>query len=293
MYVRACFTFRYLDIIVSTIRYYCYIFRYYCYYIYNLIFNIFIYQATSSVAERSLCTSPTVEKDQLSTTSQKDEEPVSAIFSLQDDTKESVKEETTSVILEEVILDDDDEDSIEEFDPEDPDLQEQEEQVEEGQKKESPAVYKYDMALKSYVRVEEIIEEVISTTEIPTEIASTETVTTETVSTEVVPTQVVPTQTTQIPTQVVPTRTDDEGESSKEGGQPNILKKRLLVPSRTSLEGESGSSGGENSPKVPKLDLDNPLSVKKASEEDGVMYVTVKGAKPNEILLVKVSLLDT
>lgn len=35
-----------------------------------------------------------------------------------------------------------------------------------------------------------------------------------------------------------------------------------------------------------KLDLENPINVRK--QEDGVMYVTVKGSNPNELLLIKV-----
>lgn len=154
-------------------------------------------------------------------------------------------------------MDDDDEDSIEEFDPEDPDFQEQQEQVEEMQQEEEPpAIYKYDMTRKSYVRLEGTAEEA-----------------------------------TVAANQVVPICVDIEGENSKEAGQPNILKKRLLMSRRPSLEGESGSSG-ETAAKMQKLDLNNTLSVNNAHEEDGVIYVTVKGAKPNEILLVKVSTRD-
>ncbi|XP_014474425.1 PREDICTED: uncharacterized protein LOC106744289 isoform X2 [Dinoponera quadriceps] len=226
----------------------------------------------TSVAEENLFTSSPINEDEPSPTSQKDEEPVSAIFSLQDDTKESTEEQEAIGIFEEVVEvvgdddEEDDDDSIEEFDPEDPedDFQEQDVQVEEVQQEESPAVYKYDMALKSYVRLEGTAEEAIAAT---TPVLA--------------------------PTQVVPVCAEgEEEEGSREPGQPNILKKRLLMPARTNLEGESGSSGGETAAKVQKLDLNNPLSVNNAPEEDGVMYVTVKGAKPNEILLVKVKKMD-
>ncbi|XP_025163414.1 uncharacterized protein LOC105188143 isoform X2 [Harpegnathos saltator] len=213
-----------------------------------------------SVAEKNFLTPSTIEEDQPSsaTHSQKDEEPVPVIFSLQDNTKESTVEQSVGIFEEVVEIDDeDDEDSIEEFDPEDPDFQEQEEQGKEGQQEESPAVYKYDMARKSYVRLEGAAEEVTTAV-----------------------------------TQVMPTCIEAEEESPKEAGQPNILKKRLLMPSRTSTEGESGSSGGESAPKVQKLDLNNFFSANNAPEEDGVMYVTVKGSKPNEILLVKVKKMD-
>ncbi|OXU31167.1 hypothetical protein TSAR_006479 [Trichomalopsis sarcophagae] len=38
--------------------------------------------------------------------------------------------------------------------------------------------------------------------------------------------------------------------------------------------------------KIPKLDLQNSTKIK--TQEDGVMYVTAKGSKPNEVLLIKV-----
>ncbi|XP_032664985.1 uncharacterized protein LOC116841310 [Odontomachus brunneus] len=226
----------------------------------------------STLDEKNLATSLTMDENQPSSTSQKDEKLVSPIFSLQDDIKVDIKESTEELgaggIFEEVVMevDDDDEDSIEEFDPEDPDLlQEQQEQIEiqeeqvEIQQEEPPAIYNYDIARKSYVRLEGIVEEAA----------------------------------TVAANQVVPICVDGEGEeSSRDIGQPNILKKRLLMPTRTSLEGESGSSGPETAAKMQKLDLNNPLSVNNAREEDGVMYVTVKGAKPNELLLVKVKKMD-
>lgn len=143
-----------------------------------------------------------------------------------------------------------DDESIEEFDPEDPSFQEEEEDEEFAR---SPAaIYKYDMLAKSYVRMEEG-EEVVS---IKSEISQT---------------------------------SEGEGENQKEGiRQPNILKRRLL--STTSAKDEVQNE--ESTPKeckVQKLDLNNPLSVNNTPQEDGIMYVTVKGSKPNELLLVKVS----
>lgn len=281
--------------------------RHYCYI--SLIYTdtfLYTYQPAASVTEKNLSKS-TKNEDQSPPVSQKHEEPVSAIFSLQDDTKDGVKnlvdstEEQGAVgIYEEVIeVDDDDDDSIEEFDPEDPDFQEQEEQVEEQvvevKQDVSPAIYKYDIARKSYVRVAEeamaVTTQIASTPVVSTPVVSTPVVPTPLVSTPVVPTPVVPTPV--ISTQVVLTHIEGERQNLREAEQPNILKKRLLMPTKTSLEEESGSSGGEPAPKIQKLDLNNPLSVNNAPEEDGVMYVTVKGAKPNELLLVKVGILDT
>lgn len=166
---------------------------------------------------------------------------------------ESATQKQEDKIFEATIWREDDEESIEEFDPEDPDFQEQDEDENKDKtEKVSPAVYKYDMALKSYVRLEEGACE--KTADAPQSGLSL---------------------------------TEGE-EDQKEAKQPNILKKRLLMPmTMTNLIKEAGSSKGEPTPKMQKLDFNNPLSVKNAPE-DGIMYVTVKGAKPNEILLVKV-----
>lgn len=150
----------------------------------------------------------------------------------------------------EEIVEAEDEESIEEFDPEDPAFQEDEEEP----AKSTAAIYKYDMTAKCYVKMDE---------------------------SEAVPAKPVVSQVS-------------ENEGEKDGvRQPNILKKRLLMPSVTKNKGEdevqSGTEGNSKECKKQKLDLNNPLNVNSASEENGIMYVTVKGSKPNEILLVKVS----
>ncbi|XP_076687339.1 uncharacterized protein LOC143378996 [Andrena cerasifolii] len=91
-------------------------------------------------------------------------------------------------------------------------------------------------------------------------------------------------------------------ESTKEfGKQPNILKRRLLLQSKKESTEEtdenncqsnvSDKNGGHKDIKVQKLDVHNPLSIN-SNQEDGIMYVTVKGSKPNELLLVKVKKMD-
>lgn len=91
-------------------------------------------------------------------------------------------------------------------------------------------------------------------------------------------------------------------ESTKEfGKQPNILKRRLLLQSKkesteetdenTCQSSVSDKNGGHKDIKVQKLDVHNPLSIN-SNQEDGIMYVTVKGSKPNELLLVKVKKMD-
>lgn len=151
----------------------------------------------------------------------------------------------------EEVAEGEDEESIEEFDPEDPAFQEDEEEEEFSR---SPAaVYKYDMLAKSYVKVEGD-EEIVSISQ----------------------------------------TSECEGENQKEGmKQPNILKRRLLMSTTSkSWENDEIQNEMESIPKeckMQKLDLNNPLSVNNTSHEDGIMYVTVKGSKPNEILLVKVS----
>lgn len=183
---------------------------------------------------------------------------ICAIFSLNNESKMEEEEEGARVgggIFEE-IAEGEDEESIEEFDPEDPAFHEDEEEEEFSR---SPAaVYKYDMLAKSYVRVEGG-EEVVS---MKSGITQT---------------------------------SEGEGENQREGmRQPNILKRRLLMSTTTTKSEEKDGMQNEvestlKECKVQKLDLNNPLSVNNAPHEDGIMYVTVKGSKPNEILLVKVS----
>ncbi|XP_012219574.1 uncharacterized protein [Linepithema humile] len=205
---------------------------------------------------RSLSPS-TKQENQLDLGNQKDVPKICAIFSLNNkskvDSEETEDVQTGGGIFEEMI-EGEDEESIEEFDPEDPAFQEDEEESE----KSSAAVYKYDMMAKSYVRMDE--SEAVSMKSTVSQIS--------------------------------------ESEGEKDGvRQPNILKRRLLMPSMvTKSRGEDEvQSGIESSPKdckVQKLDLNNPLNVNSTPEEDGIMYVTVKGSKPNEILLVKVKKME-
>lgn len=223
---------------------------------------------------------------------------ICAIFSLNNESKVNSEKEKTKNddedeedeivqigpgIFEEVA-EGEDEESIEEFDPEDPALLEDEEEEEEeeggeegeeggeegeggggGQGKEveeessssrSPAtVYKYDMAAKSYVRLERS-EEGVSVKSGASQIS------------------------------------EGEGENQREGmRQPNILKRKLIIPTITTKNegGEDELQSIVEERKVQKLDTNNLSNVNGPLEEDGIMYVTVKGSKPNEILLVKVS----
>lgn len=91
-------------------------------------------------------------------------------------------------------------------------------------------------------------------------------------------------------------------ESTKEcSKQPNILKRRLLLQNKKGSIEEtdenicqsniSDKTGSHKDLKVQKLDVNNSLNIN-SNQEDGIMYVTVKGSKPNEILLVKVKKMD-
>lgn len=152
----------------------------------------------------------------------------------------------------EEVAEGDDEESIEEFDPEDPALLEEEEEEEEFSR--SPeTVYKYDMAAKSYVRLERSEERV------SVKSGASQT---------------------------------SEGEGEKKEGikQPNILKRKLIIPMVTTKNGgEDEVQSIVEERKVQKLDTNNLSNTNNPPEEDGIMYVTVKGSKPNELLLVKVS----
>lgn len=217
-----------------------------------------------SIIQQNPSLSSTKQESQIIMKNQEDDSApkICGIFSLKNESK-MTEEDGTEVgggIFEEMAEGEEDEESIEEFDPEDPTFQEEEDEEEEFLR--SPAaVYKYDMLAKSYVRVEG-----------GEEIVSMKSGITQTL--------------------------DGEGENQREGmRQPNILKRRLLMSTTTTKSGEKDGMQNEvestlKECKVQKLDLNNPLSVNNAPHEDGVMYVTVKGSKPNEILLVKVKKMD-
>ncbi|XP_063982465.1 uncharacterized protein LOC135165267 [Diachasmimorpha longicaudata] len=85
--------------------------------------------------------------------------------------------------------------------------------------------------------------------------------------------------------------------TNEEGGKnsPRKVLKRKASLGKDSLDSQSMSETEtpKKSLKEPKLQklMGNPLNVSPAGEE-GVMYVTVKGPKPNELLLVKVKKMD-
>lgn len=157
----------------------------------------------------------------------------------------------------EEVAEGEDEESIEEFDPEDPALMEDEQEEEEEEEKEGlsrslKTVYKYDMAADSYVRVEGNDERV----SVESEASQT-----------------------------------SGNENLREGmRQPNILKRKLVTSNKN--DGEDEVQNIVEQHKVQKLDSNNLLNINNPPEEDGIMYVTVKGSKPNEILLVKVKKMD-
>jgi len=167
----------------------------------------------------------------------------------------------------EEIVEGEDEESIEEFDPEDPAFQDNEEEEEEEFLR-SPIVYKYDVDTKLYMRMDEN-EGILTKPEI-----------------------------FQISETRSPT-SSDEKQNQKEGTKPGSLKRKLQISNMTMTTAEAIKNGEENETqnkieglkecKIQKMDLNNPLNINNVPEEDGIMYVTVKGSKPNEILLVKVS----
>ncbi|XP_070151270.1 uncharacterized protein [Polyergus mexicanus] len=216
--------------------------------------SLFTIQENSSLSSTKQ-ESQTIMKNQEDNSTPK----ICAIFSLNNESRMEEEEARVGGGIFEEIAEGEDEESIEEFDPEDPAFQEDEEEEEEFSR--SPAaVYKYDMLAKSYVRVEGG-EEVIS---MKSGISQT---------------------------------SEGEGDNQREGmRQPNILKRRLLMSTTTkNWEKDEVQNEMESTPrecKMQKLDLNNPLSVNNTSHEDGIMYVTVKGSKPNEILLVKVKKMD-
>ncbi|XP_076247509.1 uncharacterized protein LOC143187292 isoform X2 [Calliopsis andreniformis] len=102
---------------------------------------------------------------------------------------------------------------------------------------------------------------------------------------------------------IIQSETGGNNESTKEFvKQPNILKRRLLSQPKKEHTEESDENTFQSNvsdknvshkdAKVQKLDIHNPLSINNSNQEDGIMYVTVKGSKPNEILLVKVKKMD-
>ncbi|XP_046833062.1 uncharacterized protein LOC124430477 [Vespa crabro] len=129
-------------------------------------------------------------------------------------------------------------------------------------------VYKYDMALKAYVKVETAQDNILSSK-----------------------------------LQIGPKIEIKDNEFGKDTPkQPNILKRRLLQQTKKEGLGNneelkctstnvSDTNESPKDPKIQKLDIQNPLNINDP-QEDGIMYVTVKGSKPNEILLVKVKKMD-
>ncbi|XP_066584039.1 uncharacterized protein [Prorops nasuta] len=81
-------------------------------------------------------------------------------------------------------------------------------------------------------------------------------------------------------------------DSSRESMKtPNILKKKLPMQLKRELEITENFGSVERDLKLPKLNINTPLDIP-VEQEDGIMYVTVKGTKPNELLLVKVKKMD-
>ncbi|KAL2719635.1 uncharacterized protein V1478_011097 [Vespula squamosa] len=130
-------------------------------------------------------------------------------------------------------------------------------------------VYKYDMALKAYVKVDTAQDNKLNSK-------------------------------LQIDPKIEIKDKDNEfGKDTPK--QPNILKRRLLQqPKKEGLGNNeeikctstvSDTNESPKDPKIQKLDIQNPLNINEP-QEDGIMYVTVKGSKPNEILLVKVKKMD-
>ncbi|XP_012272964.1 uncharacterized protein LOC105695715 [Orussus abietinus] len=71
---------------------------------------------------------------------------------------------------------------------------------------------------------------------------------------------------------------------------PSILKRKAQPPPPKAGDIDVSFTGVKET-KIPKLTLSNTLNVA-PTKEDGIMYVTVKGSKPNELLLVKVKKMD-
>ncbi|XP_071645873.1 uncharacterized protein [Temnothorax longispinosus] len=236
------------------------------------------YQLSSTI-QQNLSSLSSKQENQTTPGNQADDSvpKICAIFSLKDESKvksgkekedndeeeeEEEEEEEVQIgggIFEEVA-EGEDEESIEEFDPEDPALLEDEEEEEEKKSPRSPTtVYKYDMAAKSYVRLERS-EEGVSVKS-----GASQTL-------------------------------EGDGENQREGiSKPNILKRKLIMPTVTTKNGgeeEEDEVQSIEERKVQKLDTNSLSNVNSPLEEDGIMYVTVKGSKPNEFLLVKVKKVD-
>jgi hypothetical protein len=229
-----------------------------------------IQQTTLSIKQENRIIARNQEEDFVSKTS--------TIFPLKSQSKIDSGKETESEMsgkIFEEIAEGEDEESIEEFDPEDPAFQDNEEEEEEEFLR-SPVVYKYDVDTKLYMRMDEN-EEILARPEI---------------------------------FQISETRSptpSDEKQNRKEGTKPGSLKRKLQISNMTTTmattmtaattaikngeenETQNKMESGLKECKMQKMDLNNPLNVNNIPEEDGIMYVTVKGSKPNEILLVKVS----
>ena len=77
----------------------------------------------------------------------------------------------------------------------------------------------------------------------------------------------------------------------KETEKSETLKRKLSEERNEAVDKLSKLKGfGPKDAKITKLNVSEALNIKK--EENGVMYVTVRGAKPNELLLVKVKKME-
>lgn len=75
--------------------------------------------------------------------------------------------------------------------------------------------------------------------------------------------------------------------SSESSKRPNILKRKAMNDENWD---NANKTDIQKLLKIPKLDLQDVNNIKQ--EADGVMYVTAKGTKPNEMLLIKVRKVD-
>lgn len=242
--------------------------------------------------DRSLCTtsqstlshaSTMKQENHIVLRNQEEDSKFSTIFLLEDQHKTESSEEAevqmSGNLFEEIAEDDE---SIEEFDPEDPAFQNNEEEEEEENSK-SSIVYKYDVNTKLYMKVDENKGTVAksgicqaSDTGSPLsgekenqreDVKEPERNLKRTLSTTTTP---MTTATEMAITTATATTTKNGEKDETQNEIENTLKEC----------------------KVQKLDLNNPLNVNSSAEEDGIMYVTVKGSKPNEILLVKVNFIN-
>ncbi|KOC63961.1 Zinc finger protein 497 [Habropoda laboriosa] len=200
---------------------------------------------------------------------------ISAIFSLKNeqeflkvekvDSVEESENKTDLEIFKNLVVqqNSDDNESIEEFDPDDPPFQPDNKSTDLHQ-----TTYNYDTFLRAYIKVEDTESNNLSTE----------------------------------PHSMIKSETICNVESAKEClKQPNILKRRLLLQTKRDFTEETDENicqsnisdkiGSHEDFKVQKLNVNNSLNIN-SNQEDGIMYVTVKGSKPNEILLVKVKKMD-